>query len=108
MSQCGTDLFFDKVASVIQTTFGEKQMPSEKKHRPSATVHYTDAGEANAATMRNMTTTGAMQMLITEQSMEQKVRRMTGMTVATRKFMMDKMMVKIGTVPKVGPSKRTT
>ena len=43
MSQCGTDLAFDKVASVMQTTFGEKQMPSDKKHRPAAAVHYTDA-----------------------------------------------------------------
>jgi hypothetical protein len=42
MSQCGTDLAFDKVASLMQTTFGEKQMPSDKKHRPAAAVHYTD------------------------------------------------------------------
>jgi len=39
MSQVGTDLSFDKVASVLQTTFGEKQVPSErKKHTPS--VHF--------------------------------------------------------------------
>ena len=41
MSQCGTDLSFDKVASVLQTTFGEKQVPNEKKHRASS-VRFAD------------------------------------------------------------------
>ncbi len=29
----------------MQTTFGDKQTPSKKKHRPVAAVHYTDAWE---------------------------------------------------------------
>ena len=32
MSQVGTDFSFDKVASVLQTTFGEKQVPSESRN----------------------------------------------------------------------------
>ncbi len=44
MAQLGKDLKFDKVAQVLQTTFGQQQMMTDKRNRQHApvAVHYQD------------------------------------------------------------------